>query len=64
MSPTARKIKVLRAGRDFTRLDLAKAAGIGYGTICRLESDYSKHPRIATLAKIADVFGVKVSDLL
>ena len=43
---------------------LSKKADLAFHTIAKIESGSTPDPRIETLRKIADVFGVKVDDLL
>lgn len=51
-----------RLNAGLSQRDLAVAVGVGLATVQRLEAGYAAHPRNAK--KIADHFGVQVTDLM
>jgi len=55
-------VKELRERRKWTQEELAKRAGLRRGAIIELER--GANPRLDTLAKLAQAFGVKVTALL
>ena len=57
-------IKKLRAKYHMTQGDIVRATGFERAYISRLESGKIKHPRIETVAKIADAFGMKLSKFI
>lgn len=58
-----KRIKELRIERGFSQQALADAAGTAKGTIQQYEAG-KRQPRLEQLGRIADAFGVPVSDLL
>ena len=56
------KIKALRINEGLSQRMLAARAGVTNTSVWKLEKGGSVHP--ATLKKIADVLGVKATDLL
>jgi transcriptional regulator with XRE-family HTH domain len=58
-----RKLRVLRAERGLTLLEVAAKAGIGRDTLSYIEQG-RRHPSMPTLKKIADAYGVPVEDLI
>ncbi len=57
-------IKKLRKQHKLSQEDLAKKADITYSTLIKIESGANENPTIKTLKKIADVFNVKIDDLI
>jgi transcriptional regulator with XRE-family HTH domain len=57
------KVKKLRKGKGFSQQELAKLVGVHYSHIGRYERGDSE-PSIATVKKIAEVFGVSTDYLL
>ncbi len=56
------RVEELRLRRKWSQRELARRAGVRHATIVALERGAS--PRLDTLAKLADAFGVKVTQLL
>jgi len=56
------KILRLRKGLDLTQSQLADKIGVSWVTVCRLEKD-KFDPRLSTLRKLAEVFGVTLDEL-
>lgn len=56
-------IKRLRESRDMTQDELAKALGVTRPAVTQWESGWSK-PRMGTVEKIAEFFGVGISDVI
>lgn len=56
------RVEELRRRRKWSQRELARRAGVRHVTIVALERGAS--PRLDTLAKLADAFGVKVTQLL
>jgi transcriptional regulator with XRE-family HTH domain len=56
------KLQELRIDRGLSQRQLAERAGLSPGAVWRLEQRGSGHPN--TLKKIADVLGVRPTDLL
>jgi transcriptional regulator with XRE-family HTH domain len=57
-------MKKLRSKHNMTQGDIVRATGLERGYISNLEAGKIKHPRIETIAKIADAFGMKFSDFV
>ena len=57
-------IKRLRRKLGITQSELARRAGIRQGVLSYIENGRTKHPRIDTLAAIANALGVTVDELL
>jgi transcriptional regulator with XRE-family HTH domain len=63
MDRLARRLKALRAKREWSQDEAARKAGVSSRYFSRLES--KRHdPSLSTLAKIARAFGMSVSQLL
>ena len=60
----ARRIKSLREKNGYTQQYLSELSHIDYKHIQRLESGNPPSARIDTLEKIANAFGISVSQLL
>ncbi len=56
------KLQELRIDRGLSQRQLAERAGLSPGAVWRLEQRGSGHPN--TLKKVADVLGVRPTDLL
>jgi len=56
------KIKVLRAERDWTQVDLAEKVGISRQAVISIEK-YKYTPSLELAFLIAKVFGVEVTDV-
>lgn len=54
----------LRKQRGLTQEGLARKADISYHTIIKLESGGINNPKIETVAKLADVLGVSIDNLI
>lgn len=59
-----KKVIELREKRGLSKADLADKAKVNYNTIVKIESGENKNPTIKTLIGIAQVFDIKVEDLL
>lgn len=57
-------IKRLRTARGWTQVDLSARAGLRQGYISALERQEKVNPTQDTLVKLADAFGISVSELL
>ncbi len=64
MAPRENKIRAARKRAGLTRLQLAEASGLAYGTVCRLEASNDSRPNIHTLSRIAEALGVPSCVLL
>jgi transcriptional regulator with XRE-family HTH domain len=66
MSPKKlnRVIQKLRASKDMTQRDLAREAQVTPGYIAQLEMGIRKNPSLKVLKKLAEAFGVPVTELL
>ena len=60
----AENIKRYRKERGFSQEDLARAAGITYSSLSKIEAGYVPDPRVMTVQKIAIALEVTVDDLL
>lgn len=58
------KIKELRKQKKLTQEDLAKLLGLNRTTISKWERPGGSEPDIATIKKLADIFGVTTDYLL
>jgi transcriptional regulator with XRE-family HTH domain len=59
----ARAIETLRLRRGLTRHELAYASGVSYSYLCEIERG-TKRPSADVLAKLAEAFGMKPSELV
>ena len=57
-------IRELRRKKGLSQMELARRAGVKQSVISYIESGRTKHPRIDTLAAIADVLGVSIEKLM
>ncbi len=62
-APLGDFIKTRRESRNISRAEAARAAGIDYSYIGKLESGEYRHPSPTVLDKVAKVIGVKPADL-
>ncbi len=60
------KIQILRETKGYSKRELARLAGVSDTTIRRLEDEPERYrtATLETLKKIADVFKIKVTDLI
>lgn len=58
------KLRAIRLERGMTQRQVSDACGLTEQTIKTLERGYQDNPTLETLKKLADCYGVKVSDLL
>lgn len=58
------KLKAMRLERGMTQRQVAIACDLTQETIKNLERGHQDNPTLETLKKLADCYGVKVSDLL
>ena len=63
MDGLASNLRTARRRAGMTQADLAEAAGVGAGTVARLELG-GEDPRISTLRKLADALDVELFDLI
>lgn len=63
MASVARTVRALRHSRGLSADQLATRAGVSKGALVALENA-SANPNLATLVRLADAFGLPVSDLL
>ncbi len=59
----ARAIEALRLRRGLSRHELAYASGVSYSYLCEIERG-TKRPSADVLAKLAEAFGMKPSELV
>ncbi len=57
-------IKKLRKQHHLSQEQLAQKSGITYSTLIKIESGFNKNPTLETLTKIADVFKIKIDELV
>jgi len=57
-------IKKLRKKHNLSQEQLAQKAGITYSTLIKIESGFNKNPTLETLTKIADIFKIKIDELV
>lgn len=57
-------IKELRKKKGLSQDNLARAAGIPYTTLVKIESNVVKKPSVQNVAKIAKALEVKIEKLL
>ena len=57
-------IKTLRERRGWSQSELARKAGIRQGVLSDIESGKTKHPRVDTIAAIAQALGVPMEKLM
>ena len=58
-----KKLRRLRERKELSIRDLAKAAGLHWTTVWKIEAG-RRAPTVATLKKLARALGVKLADLL
>lgn len=59
-----KNIKELRKKHHLSQEQLAQKAGITYSTLIKIESGLNKNPTLDTLTKIANVFKIKIDELV
>ena len=57
-------IKKLRKQHHLSQEKLAQKAGINYSTLIKIESGNNKNPTLETLTKLANVFKIKIDELV
>jgi len=57
-------IKKLRKKQHLSQEQLAKKADITYSTLIKIESGNNANPTLDTLTKLANVFKVKIDELV
>jgi len=57
-------IKKLRKKYHLSQEQLAQKAGITYSTLIKIESGNNKNPTLETLTKLANVFKIKIDELV
>ena len=57
-------IKKLRKKHHLSQEQLAKKADITYSTLIKIESGNNKNPTLDTLTKLANVFKIKIDELV
>jgi len=60
----ASNIKKLRKQHHLSQEQLAQKAGITYSTLIKIESGSNKNPTLDTLTKLANVFKIKIDELV
>ena len=60
----ASNIKKLRKKHHLSQEQLAQKAGITYSTLIKIESGSNKNPTLETLTKLANVFKIKIDELV
>lgn len=56
------RINELCRERDWNVNELIRRSGVNQSTVSELMTGRSKHPRISTLKKLSDGFGITLSD--
>jgi len=64
MATIGENIKKLRTKQGLSQDDLARKAELKYSTLAKIEGDFVKKPGVQLMAKIANVLGVSIEDLL
>jgi len=57
-------IKELRKKQQLSQEQLAQKAGITYSTLIKIESGSNQNPTLETLTKLANVFKIKIDELV
>jgi len=57
-------IKELRKKHQLSQEQLAQKAGVTYSTLIKIESGSNKNPTLETLTKLANVFKIKIDELV
>jgi len=57
-------IKKLRKKHHLSQEQLAHKGGITYSTLIKIESGNNKNPTLETLTKLANVFKIKIDELV
>ncbi len=57
-------IKKLRKKHHLSQEQLAQKAGITYSTLIKIESGNNKNPTLETLSKFANIFKIKIDELV
>jgi len=57
-------IKKLRKKHQLSQEQLAQKAGITYSTLIKIESGNNTNPTLETLTKLANVFKIKIDELV
>ena len=60
----ATNIKKLRKEHNLSQEQLAQKAGVTYSTLIKIESGLNKNPTLETLRKIANIFKIKIDELV
>ena len=60
----AANIKKLRKKNHLSQEQLAQKAGVTYSTLIKIESGLNKNPTLETLTKLANVFKIKIDELV
>ncbi|PIX91977.1 hypothetical protein CO134_02010 [Candidatus Kuenenbacteria bacterium CG_4_9_14_3_um_filter_39_14] len=63
LSTLAKNIRKLREKKNISQDKLSKLAGIAHNTIIKIETGLIKNPKIETVQKIADAFGISLDEL-
>ena len=64
MATIGENIKRLRTKPGLSQDDLARKAELKYSTLAKIEGDFVKKPGVQMVAKIANVLGVSIENLL
>jgi transcriptional regulator with XRE-family HTH domain len=64
MDGLASNLRTARRRAGMTQAELASAAGVGTGTVARLELGEMEDPRISTVRKLAHALDVGLLDLI
>ena len=64
MATIGENIKRLRTKQGLSQDDLARKAELKYSTLAKIEGDFVKKPGVQMVAKIAEVLGVSIENLL
>ena len=63
LSTLAKNIRKLREKRNISQDKLSKLANVAHNTIIKIETGLIKNPKIETVQKIADAFGISLDEL-
>ncbi len=57
-------IKKLRTEYNMTQGDIVRATGLERGYVSNLEAGKIRHPRIVTVIRVANAFGMRLSEFI
>lgn len=60
----SKRIKQLRARRNWTQQDLAEKAGLSFNAVTKIEQGVAEFPTLKTLLKLSKAFGIGLDELV